>query len=97
MKHTKRAVFLLIMTVLLLSVTLPAIFAAEAETTLVSSGKTTWRYKVTDNAGFAAMDADWYTVGYDVSSWRRGLSPFGDRLSGGTDVGWEGDVRLRFV
>ena len=95
----KRAQRILIFfTALVLLITLfPAALAAEDDALLIESGKTRWHYYVTDQNGYAGMDADWYTEGYDVSSWKRGVSPFGDRLPGGTDSGWSGENHAIFL
>ncbi|MBQ7363988.1 MAG: hypothetical protein IJW46_00115, partial [Clostridia bacterium] len=72
--------------------TLPAVFAEEDRVRLVESGKTIWYYQVTNTENFEKIDADWNKVGYDPSGWKKGVSPFGDRLPGGTDAGWQGDM-----
>jgi len=94
----KRSVYLILIAVcLLLTASLPTVFASEDGISLVESGKTVWSYRVTDTKGFSQMDADWYKPGYDTSSWSRGVSPFGDRLPGGTDTGWAGDKHGIFL
>lgn len=92
-----RIVLILFSFLLVLCALVPSVFAAETDVTLVESGKTRWRYYVTDKNGYARMDAGWYRSGYDVSSWKVGISPFGDRLAGGTDTGWKGENHAIFL
>ena len=91
MTFRKPIILICLVFVLVMLVTLPAVFAANDEVLVIESGKTAWRYKVTDTDGFYKVDADWYKEGYDASSWKRGVSPFGDRLPGSTDSGWQGN------
>ncbi len=91
MKRNKTLLItLLLMTTLLLLILVSAVFAqGDGETILIESGKTIWQYKVTTTNGFSDMNSAWNTESFDRSSWKKGVSPFGDRLSGGTDSGWE--------
>ena len=97
MTRSKRFLFLILSITVLFTSALFTVFADSDATVLVESGKTMWRYYVTDASGYAKMDKGWYREGYDVSSWKRGVSPFGDRLPGGTDSGWSGNSHAIFL
>lgn len=89
-----------LLTALVITSLLSAVFADEEKAekiVRIESGQTLWRYRVTTTSDFDEFDSDWYRVGYDASAWSEGVSPFGDRLAGGTDAGWEGEKHALFL
>jgi len=101
MKQNRKKYSILLFAIFFLIVCFVAIHTvyavANESVTFIQSGKTLWHYRVTTTEEFEKVDSDWYINGFDTSSWRKGVSPFGDRIANSTDSGWEGDFHGIFL
>lgn len=67
----------------------------EDTVTLIEAGVTEWNYRLLTPDEYAGYHSNWLQVGYTPSSnWKKGTSPFGDRVNPENGSGWVGDYHV---